>query len=88
MPSMRTTIDLSDDSYRRIKAAAALRGRKLKDVVEEALRQWLAAPAPAADQQRVPQPSFHDLMRDCCGIANDAPADYATNPKYMEGFGR
>jgi hypothetical protein len=28
------------------------------------------------------------VMRDCCGMAKDAPADYVTNPKYMEGFGR
>lgn len=85
---MRTTIDLSDDSYRRVKAAAALRGRKLKDVVEEALRQWLAASPPMADQQSAAQPTLHDLMRDCCGIAENAPTDYATNPEYMEGFGR
>jgi len=43
-------------------------------------------PEPSAKQP--PNSSVHDLMRDCCGIAKDAPADFATNPKYLEGFGR
>jgi hypothetical protein len=32
---MKTTVELSDDLYRRAKSEAALRGRKLKDLVEE-----------------------------------------------------
>jgi hypothetical protein len=35
---MKTTVELPDDLYRRAKAEAALRGRKLKDLVEEGLR--------------------------------------------------
>jgi hypothetical protein len=85
---MRTTVDLSEDLYRRVKAEAALRGRKLKDLVEEALRQLLAASEPERVKERELEPSFHDLMRDCCGIVADTPEDYATNPNYMEGFGR
>lgn len=82
---MRTTIDLPDELYRRTKAEAALRGRKFKDLVEDGLRRVLAAPEP---EEPAARPSVHDLMRDCCGISVDAPEDYATNPKYMEGFGR
>lgn len=41
---MKTTIELSDELYRRAKAFAAIRGRKLKDVIEEGLRLVLAAP--------------------------------------------
>jgi hypothetical protein len=85
---MRTTVDLSDDLYRQAKAEAAMRGRKFKDLVEEALRRLLASSAPVATEESVSEPSFHDLMRDCCGIATDTPEDFATNPKYMEGFGR
>ena len=85
---MRTTVDLSDEMYRRAKAEAALRGRKFKDLIEEGLRRVLEAPEPETSARQPPGPSVHDLMRDCCGIAKDAPADYATNPKYMEGFGR
>jgi hypothetical protein len=85
---MRTTVDLSDDLYRRVKAEAALRGRKFKELVEEALHKLLASPEPGEAENPKDQPSFHDLMKDCCGIVADAPTDYATNPKYMEGFGR
>ena len=79
---MRTTIEIPDDLYRRAKAEAALRGRKLKELMEEGLRRLLE------EQASPPSPSLHDLMQDCCGIVKDAPPDYATNPKYMEDFGR
>lgn len=85
---MRTTVDLPDELYRRVKAEAALRGRKFKDLVTEGLRRVLEAPEPPTSAQHPPAPSVHDLMRDCCGIVKEAPADYATNSKYMEGFGR
>ena len=32
---MKTTIEVPDDLYRRAKAEAALRGRKLKDLIEK-----------------------------------------------------
>jgi hypothetical protein len=38
---MRTTMDLPDDLYRRIKAAAALRGIKMKDLLQEILEEGL-----------------------------------------------
>lgn len=79
---MRTTIDLSDEIFRRAKAEAALRGRKFKDLVEEGLRRVLEQPEP-------PLPaSLHDMMRDCCGVAEPTPSDYASNPAHLEGFGR
>lgn len=34
---MKTTVEVSDALYRRAKSEAALRGRKLKDLVEEGL---------------------------------------------------
>ncbi len=33
--AMKTTVEISDDLYRQAKAEAALRGRKLKDLIEE-----------------------------------------------------
>ena len=84
---MRTTVDVPDDLYRRVKAEAALQGRKFKDLVEEALRRWLAS-EPAEGEKSEHSRSFHDLMRDCCGIVAHAPPDLATNPAHMEGFGR
>jgi hypothetical protein len=84
---MRTTIELPDELYRQAKSQAALRGRKLKDLVAEGLRRVIEAPE-LPDTPAQSGPSLLDLMRDCCGIATDVPADYATNPKYMEDFGR
>ena len=41
---MKTTVELPDAIYRQAKAEAALRGRKLKDLIEEGLRHVLGAP--------------------------------------------
>ncbi len=40
---MKATIELPNELYRRIKAAAALQGRPLKELVGEALREKLDA---------------------------------------------
>jgi len=45
---MKTTVEVPDDLYRRAKAEAALRGLKLKDMIEEGLRLVLAAPPGSA----------------------------------------
>lgn len=51
---MKTTIDLEDALYRRLKAEAALRGRTVKDLVAEAVRHVLAEPAltPRAEESQ------------------------------------
>lgn len=41
---MRTTIDLPDQLLRRAKAAAALRGQKLKDLIASCVERGLEAP--------------------------------------------
>lgn len=38
---MKTTIDVPDDLYRRLKAKAALEGRHVRDVTIELYRRWL-----------------------------------------------
>ena len=43
--AMKTTVEVSDDLYRRAKAEAALQGRKLKHSVEEGLRLVLEGPS-------------------------------------------
>jgi hypothetical protein len=83
---MRTTVDLSDELFRRVKAEAALRGRKFKDLVEEGLRRVLEQPD--SPTPPTPAPSLHDMMHDCCGVAEPTPSDYASNSAYLEGFGR
>lgn len=83
---MKTTVDLSDELFRKAKAEAALRGRRLKDLVEEGLRLVLETPRGVI---RAPErPSLHDLMKDWCGVIDSGVPDLASNPKHLKGFGR
>jgi hypothetical protein len=41
---MKTTVEVPDALYRQAKAETALRGRKLKDLIQEGLRLVLEAP--------------------------------------------
>jgi hypothetical protein len=83
---MRTTVEIPDELFRRAKSEAALRGRKLKDLVEEGLRLVLGV-APAADERPVRRPSMHDLAKDLI-FDDDCPSDLASNKKYFDDFGR
>jgi hypothetical protein len=88
---MRTTVDIPDELFRRAKSEAALRGRSLKDLVEEGLRLVVDQPPPdekAELPRRKPKPSAHDLLKDLCGIIKDGPSDLSTNKKYFDDFGR
>jgi predicted transcriptional regulator len=51
---MKTTVELPDDLYRRAKAEAELRGRKLRDLIEEGLQQVLEARARSAANPTLP----------------------------------
>jgi hypothetical protein len=82
---MKTTVEISDDVYRRAKAEAALRGRRLKDLVEEGLRRVLDEPEPKPEQQR---PSMAELIKDVCGMVDSGIPDLASNPEHLAGFGR
>jgi hypothetical protein len=80
---MKTTVELPDDLYRRAKAEAALRGRKLKDLVEEGLQLVLQ------DTRRKERPpSLAGLMKRARGVIDSAIPDLASNPKHLMGFGR
>ncbi|MGH8681450.1 MAG: hypothetical protein ACREVS_12435 [Burkholderiales bacterium] len=80
---MKTTVELSDDLFRRVKAEAALRGRKFKDLVEEGLR--LVLQTPRGERAR---PSLEELMRPARGVVDSGVPDLASDPKHLEGFGR
>jgi len=80
---MKTTVDVPDDLYRRAKAEAALRGRKLRDLIEEGLRLVLEAP------RKTPrQPSLAGLMKRARGAIDSGVPDLASNPEHLAGFGR
>ena len=80
---MKTTVEVPDELYRRAKAEAALRGRKLRDLVEEGLRLVLEAPRKTRRRR-----SLAGLTRRARGMINSGVPDLATNPKHLAGFGR
>jgi hypothetical protein len=80
---MKTTIEVSDDLYRRAKAEAALRGRKLKDLVAEGLRLVLETPRETPGRR-----SLAALMKSARGTVDSGVSDLASNPKHLTGFGR
>ncbi|MGE0008605.1 MAG: hypothetical protein AB7S92_23880 [Parvibaculaceae bacterium] len=80
---MKTTVELPDELHRRAKAEAALRGRKLKDLIEEGLRLVLAMPG-----KKHRKTSLAGLMKPARGIVSSDLLDLASNPKHLAGFGR
>jgi hypothetical protein len=88
---MRTTVDLPDELLRRAKATAALRGQKLKDLIEEALRRTLSPSGEGkqAEEATLPRkPTAHELLKDLIFEGAEGPADLSTNPEYFDDFGR
>jgi hypothetical protein len=80
---MKTTVEVPDDLYRRAKAEAALRGRKLRDLVEEGLRLVLEAP------RKTPRHSnLAGLMKRARGMVDSGVPDLASNPEHLAHFGR
>jgi hypothetical protein len=84
---MRTTVDISDELFRRAKVAAALRNLKFKDLVEEGLLRVLECPEAPKGKKKKPE-TVYDLIKDACGIVASGVDDLATNPKYLDGLGR
>jgi len=80
--ALKTTVGVLDDLYRRAKAEAALRGRKLKDLVEEGLQLVLEAPRESHRRR-----SLAALMKGARGEVDSGVPDLASNPEYLTGFG-
>ena len=81
---MRTTVELDDAIFRQVKAEAALRGLKFRELVEEGLRRVLE---PGAGKTSAPD-SLYGRMEDFFGVVDSGIGDLASNPKHLEGFGR
>jgi len=79
---MKTTVEISDDLYRRAKSEAALRGRKLKDLVEEGLRLVLETPRQSRHH------SLSELMKRARGTVDSGITDLGCNPEHLKTFGR
>ena len=53
---MKATIEIDDELYRQVKAAAAIQGRKVKDLVAEGLRTVLRSPHAGPRTRRIQLP--------------------------------
>src|SRR4029453_15391135 len=73
--AMKTTVEVSNDLYRRAKAEAALRGRKLKDLIEEGLRFVLETPRESRRRR-----SLAALMKGARRAMDSGIPDLASNP--------
>jgi predicted component of type VI protein secretion system len=80
---VKTTVEMPDDLYRRAKAEAALRGRKLKDLIEEGLRLVLDSPRPKSRR-----PSLASLMKGARGVVDSGVPDLASDSRHLADFGR
>jgi hypothetical protein len=80
---MRTTIEVPDGLYHRAKAVAALRGCKLKDLVEEGLRLVVEGPRRTRRQRGLAK-----LMKRARGVIDSGVPDLASSPRHLAGLGR
>ena len=62
---MRTTIDIPDQLLRRAKAEAALQGRRVKDVVRDALQHHLTDAGRVVEPVGAPAPGVQELGDGC-----------------------
>ena len=80
-PAPRETISLKIDEHLDHWLANEARrlGRTKSDIAREALEQ---------KRNGGGRRSLHDLMQDVCSLTKGGPKDYASNRKYLKGFGR
>ncbi len=64
MGGMKTTLDIPDKVFRKAKAAAALRGQSLRDLVTEAIEKHLDQRAPAKSSERDIQKRWQALAKE------------------------
>jgi len=76
------SLKLPDRLLELLEAESRARRTTKSSLVRECLEKTLVAP-PAGGKA-----TCYDLAHDLAGSAKGLPRDLATNPKYMEGFGR
>jgi predicted DNA-binding protein len=75
------SLKLPDNLARELERSAKRQQRGKSEIIRAALSEYLRS------QKGVATTSFYDLASDLIGKF-EGPPDLATNPKYMEGFGR
>lgn len=76
---MKATFDLPEDVLRRVKAQAALRGQKLREVVLEGMQWVLEHPTPNRTKGEKARIRFADGV----GIVNSGVGDLSSDPKHL-----
>lgn len=67
---MKTTIEIPDDLFQKVKVLAAERSTTLRDVVAQALQQWLRTPT--EDEEKKRKATMKRLLR-AMQASNTAP---------------
>lgn len=76
---MRTTVTIPDKLFRKVKATAALRGKRIKDLVEEGLLLALEVPQLTQGGREKPK-TVYDLIKEKNGIV-----DLGSDPQHLVG---
>jgi len=76
------SLKLPDRLLKLLDEEARTRRATKSSLVRESLEQTLGARASSSEA------SCYDLAQDLAGSVKGLPRDLATNPKYLEGFGR
>jgi hypothetical protein len=83
LSAMQTiSLKLPDSLLALLEKESRLRRMNKSALVRAALERELSAP------KREGRPTCYDLAHDLAGSIKGLPKDIATNPKYMEDFGR
>lgn len=73
---MKATIEFEDELYRQLKATAALRGRKVKELVAEGVRMLLRHPDTPARFRRVKLPIVKSRKPGTLKLTNQMIAEH------------
>lgn len=79
---MKTTLDIPDGLYRRVKAEAALRGLTIREVTADLYRRWLKE-----GQQRDAQETPTDWLRSWLSAADEAIERAPAGPSARDELG-
>jgi|HubBroStandDraft_2_1064218.scaffolds.fasta_scaffold81945_3 hypothetical protein len=72
---MKATIEIDDELYRQVKVAAAIQGRKVKDLVAEGLRTVLRSPHAGPRTRRIQLPIVKSKKPGTLRLGNEAIAE-------------
>ena len=76
---MKATIEFDDELYRQLKAAAALRGAKIKELVAEGVRLVLRGTDSQSKSRRIKLPAVRSRRPGTLRVTNKMIAEYEAN---------